>query len=99
MTGAGAEAPTLNHMRRPKSARRRCTVKKKVVVPEPVKREGRICFGIAYFTTEADAAAYDRHVREQGRTYNGGYFDGMPCGRAKEIDHVKNGRKLFAVTE
>jgi hypothetical protein len=68
-------------------------------VPEPVERDGRICFGIVYFETESDAALYEKDVRRRGCTYNGGYFDGMACGRAKEFDYEKDGRKLYAVTE
>lgn len=69
------------------------------VLPTPVKLDSRICFGIAYFATEADADKYAAHVREKGYTYNGGYFDGMPCGRSRQFDHVdpKLGQ-LYAVT-
>lgn len=73
---------------------------KAAVLPTPVKFDSRICFAIAYFSSEKDAAAYDAHVREKGYTYNGGWFHGMPCGRDKTWDHVdpKLG-PLFAVTE
>jgi hypothetical protein len=73
---------------------------KKQPVPEYAKYDSRICFGIAYFTTEADADRYAAHVHEQGRTYNGGYFHGMSCGREKKWDHVdpKLGQ-LYAVTD
>lgn len=53
-----------------------------------VKYDSRICFGIVYFATEADADAYALWVRQRGITYNGGYFHGMPCGRDKSFDHV-----------
>lgn len=59
-----------------------------VKLPEPVKLDTRICFGIAYFKTEADAAAYDAHVRANGITYNGGWFHGMACGRDKTWDYT-----------
>jgi hypothetical protein len=73
---------------------------KKTLIPEPVKYDSRICFGIAYFTTEADADAYAAHVREKGLTYNGGYFHGMPCGREKSRDYVDKGLgQLYAVTD
>ena len=73
---------------------------KKVVLPTPVKIDSRICFGIMYFSTEADAAIYATHVREKGYTYNGGWFDGMPCGRDTSWDYEDQtlGR-LYAVTE
>jgi hypothetical protein len=79
--------------------------KKTTAVPTPVKYDSRICFGIAYFTTEEDAMAFDRHVRALGITYNGGYFHGMACGRDKTWDHVDqsggylHGKKLYAVTQ
>lgn len=63
--------------------------------PTPVKVESRICFGISYFATEAEALAYAALVAEQGRTYNGGFFHGMPCGRDAVFDHDG----LFAVTD
>lgn len=72
----------------------------KLAVPEPVKRDGRICFGISYFKTETDAAAYAADVRERGLTYNGGYFDGMSCGRDTSFDHVDPVLgQLYAVTD
>ena len=72
----------------------------KVLVPVPVKTDSRICFGIAYFTSEDDAQTYSEHVRAKGITYNGGWFDGMPCGRDRTWDHVdKELGQLFAVTE
>ena len=72
---------------------------KTTTVPKPAKIDSRICFGIAYFTTEKDAMAYAAHVRAKGITYNGGWFDGMSCGRDKSFDHVKDGVKFFAVTD
>lgn len=51
-----------------------------------VKSEQRICFGISWFATESEADGYAKEVQRQGRTYNGGYFHGMSCGRAKEFD-------------
>lgn len=74
--------------------------KPRVILPKPVKRDVRICFAIAYFTSEADAKTYDDWVRKQGYTYNGGWFDGMPCGRDKTWDYVdKELGQLYAVTE
>lgn len=69
------------------------------ILPTPVKLDSRICFGIAYFSSETDADRYAKHVRSKGMTYNGGYFDGMPCGRDKSWDHVDPTLgPLFAVT-
>jgi hypothetical protein len=74
-------------------------------VPTPAKIDSRICFGIAYFTSEAEANAYAAHVRAKGITYNGGWFDGMACGRDTTWDHVDasggylHGKKLYAVTD
>lgn len=68
-------------------------------VPIPVKLDSRICFGIAYFSTESDAEAYAAHVKAMGLTYNGGFFDGMPCGRDSSRDYTDAALgKLFAVT-
>lgn len=68
--------------------------------PKPAKYDSRICFGIAYFTTEADAALYAEHVRQRGDTYNGGYFHGMPCGREKTRDYIDPDLgPLYAVTD
>ena len=76
------------------------TRKAKVTLPEPVKRDTRICFSIAYFTSEADANRYADYVRKQGITYNGGWFDGMPCGRDKGWDRVDPELgQLYAVTD
>lgn len=73
---------------------------KKLVEPvKPVKVDGRICFGIAWFTSEEDAKKYATFVGERGDTYNGGWFHGMSCGRDSGFDHVdpKLGQ-LYAVT-
>lgn len=68
-------------------------------LPEPVKRESRICFGIVWFSSEQDAALYSEHVRQRGETYNGGFFDGAPCGRDTGFDYTDpNLGRLYAVT-
>jgi hypothetical protein len=73
--------------------------KTKRVVPVPVKTDSRICFGISYFTTKADAAAFDRFVAKRGDTYNGGWLHGKPCGRDQTWDHVDPVLgQLYAVT-
>lgn len=63
--------------------------------PTAVKVESRICFGISYFATEEEAESYAASVRRRGVTYNGGFLDGTPCGRAPHFDHDG----LFAVTD
>ncbi len=69
-------------------------------VPKPVARDSRICFGIAFFSDMDAAVRYDKWVRLMGRTFNGGYFDGMACGRAAEWDKVDPVQgQLYAVTE
>lgn len=60
-----------------------------------VASEQRICFGIRWFATEAEADLYAAHVRKEGITYNGGWFHGMMCGRDKTWDHDG----MFAVTD
>lgn len=66
--------------------------------PKPVDSEQRICFGIKWFATKAEADDYAKQVRAAGLTYNGGYFDGMPCGRNESFDRVVDGKKQYAVT-
>ena len=69
-------------------------------LPTPVKYDSRICFGITYFKTEAEAQQYDEHIREKGCTYNGGFYDGRPCGRDSSWDYLDNEfGQLYAVTE
>ncbi len=68
-------------------------------LPKPVKTDSRICFGIKYFASEADADRYAEHVVATGQTYNGGFYHGMACGRDKTWDHVdKELGQLYAVT-
>lgn len=65
-----------------------------------VKREGRICFGIQYYDDEAEAEREGRKVFDSGRTFNGGFFHGAPCGRSKRFDHIdkETGKQLYAIT-
>ena len=73
---------------------------KKIVLPTPAKFDSRICFSLVYFTSEADAEVYAAHVRAKGFTYNGGWFDGMSCGRETRFDHVSEMLgPLYAVSE
>jgi len=72
---------------------------KTVVLPQPVKVDSRICFGIAYYTSEADAAIAAADVERRGETYNGGFFHGMACGRDKSWDYTdQTFGPLYAVT-
>lgn len=67
-------------------------------IPTPFKTEGRTCFGINFYLTEEEAQSAHKAVRERGDTYNGGFYDGMPCGRDTSFDRTEDGRQLFAVT-
>lgn len=61
-------------------------------------RDSRICFGVIWYTTEEAA---DRACSKVTGTYNGGMFDGMPCGRRSDWDYTNKdtGQRYFAVTE
>ena len=68
-------------------------------VLKPAKTDGRICFGIEYYTTEEDAQERAAQVRAARHTYNGGMYHGRPCGRNTAFDHIDgNGQPMFAVT-
>lgn len=74
--------------------------KKADAPPKPVRRDSRICFGIAYFVDEKEADAYAAWVEARGLTYNGGFFHGMACGREKGRDYTdKDGARFYAVTD
>ena len=68
-------------------------------IPHAAKTDSRICFGIAFFRTEEEAERYGKFIRVSGRTYNGGYFHGRPCGREKDRDTTDADGPLYAVTE
>jgi len=69
-------------------------------IPTPVKIDSRICFAINYFTSEADADRFSDSVIKRGITYNGGWFDGMACGRDRTWDYTDDTLgPLFAVTD
>lgn len=69
-------------------------------LPKPAKTESRICFGLAWFKTEAEADAFAAIVRSRGESYNGGFFHGMACGRDKGFDYVDAELgQLYAVTQ
>lgn len=69
-------------------------------LPTPVKTDSRICFGIKYFASEAEASQYAEWVKARQLTYNGGFYHGMPCGRETVWDHIdkESGQQLYAVT-
>lgn len=67
--------------------------------PVPVKVDSRIAFGIEYYTSLTAAEARGRQVRQEGQTYNGGYFHGQPCGRDASWDYTDDTHgRLYAVT-
>ena len=62
-----------------------------------IARDSRTCFGLHYLASREEAEFYGKHVRDRGDRVNGGMFDGMPCGRAPEFDHDKDGQRRYAV--
>jgi len=61
--------------------------------------DGRICFSVLYFDSLSDAELIAEKVRKNGNSYNGGWFDGMPCGREPARDYTDDkGIKWYAVT-
>lgn len=66
--------------------------------PTPILHSSRIAFAIDYFATEAEADLAGEIVRKRGDSYNGGYFDGMPCGRDSGFDYERDGVTYYAVT-
>lgn len=70
----------------------------KASYPKVVRHDSRIAFGIDFFATEEEADRAAAIVRERDDRYNGGWWDGYPCGRAREFDHTYEGRKIYAVT-
>lgn len=75
-------------------------MKKQSVLNQAIDRDERICFGIVWFATAELADAYHDEVRAEGRTYNGGYFHGMACGRDTSWDKKDEAGNVtaFAVT-
>ena len=61
-----------------------------------IDHDSRICFGIVWFATEAEAAAAHKVVRKRWDCYNGGYMDGMPCGRDKSYDKRNEAGEVIA---
>ena len=61
--------------------------------------DGRISLAVLFFEKEAEAKKIAIEVVNQDCRYNGGWFDGMPCGRADAFDFEDdNGIKWYAVT-
>jgi hypothetical protein len=61
--------------------------------------DGRISLSVLYFEQKADATKIAKEVVKQDCRYNGGWFDGMPCGRSEAFDYEDdNGVKWYAVT-
>ena len=61
--------------------------------------DGRICFSVLYFDSLSDAELIAEKVKEKRSSYNGGWFDGMPCGREPARDYQDaDGIKWYAVT-
>lgn len=67
--------------------------------PMPIAWEGRSAMSIAWYSTEAEAQTAAAIVVAKGSTYQGGFFDGMSCGRSVGYDEKIDGVKIsFAVT-
>ena len=61
--------------------------------------DSRICLSVMFFEDIADATKIAKQVVKQDCRYNGGWFDGMPCGRSEAFDYEDNdGIKWYAVT-
>ena len=48
--------------------------------------DGRCSFNIAWFKCEDAANRAAKQIRKEGRSHNGGWFHGMPCGRDSAFD-------------
>jgi hypothetical protein len=61
--------------------------------------DGRISLSVLYFDNEKDADLISKNVVKAGCSYNGGWFDGTPCGREVHRDYTDAfGIKWYAVT-
>ena len=56
--------------------------------PKPIKTASRICFGIAYFSTEAEAVQQSEINVANNVRINGGMMHGGYCLRDPGSDHV-----------
>jgi hypothetical protein len=68
--------------------------------PGYIRMDQRICFAIAWFDSAEHAQAFHEAVLASGRTYNGGMFHGMACGRDRSWDTRNEQHEVvqFAVT-
>ena len=61
--------------------------------------DGRISLSVLYFAKQTEAEKIAKSVAKQGCKYNGGWFDGTPCGREPARDFQdNNGTNWYAVT-
>ena len=61
--------------------------------------DSRISLSVLYFEQESEANKIAKQVVKQDCRYNGGWFDGMACGRSDAFDYEdSNGIKWYAVT-
>ena len=63
-----------------------------------IEYSGRCSMSVAWFATEEEAEKFGAAIRASGASYNGGWFHGMPCGRDRGFDTVKDGKKIYAIT-
>ena len=57
----------------------------KLKLSGPAKIDSRICFGIIFCSSEADAEKLAKRVEARGDTYNGGWQDGKRVGFGTEL--------------
>lgn len=62
------------------------------------KTDQRFAFGVAWFYGEAKADEFAQAVYDAGITKNGGFYDGLRCGREKSFDTDGEKGRLYAVT-
>ena len=71
----------------------------KLKLSGPAKIDSRICFGIIFCSSAADAEKLAKRVEARGDTYNGGWLHGTPCGRESNRDCTdESGTHWYAVT-
>jgi hypothetical protein len=63
--------------------------------PVPIETDSRICFGIKWYATEAEA---ELAASQQPGRINGGWYDGQPTGRDSAFDFERDGVSYFAIT-
>jgi hypothetical protein len=61
--------------------------------------DSRISLSVLFFENESEAKKIAKEVKKQDCRYNGGWFDGMACGRNNAFDYEdEKGVKWYAVT-